>query len=118
AALAWTERVTDAAEQPRVEALAALVNAYPDFLERIDGNDLVWKDGTRMPIDDRKGAKSLQALLDDPDIKDMFAMIYPAGQKGIPPGVDFDPGRVRYLPLFKKVYGDCLKADVMANAVS
>jgi len=118
AALAWTQRATDAAEQPRVEALAALVNAYPGFLDRIDGNDLVWKDGTRMPIDDRKGAKSLQALVDDPDIKDMFAMTYPAAQKGIPPEVGFDPGRARYLPLFKKMYGDCLKTDVMANAVS
>src|SRR6267142_151032 len=25
----------------------ALLAAYPDFLERIDGNELVWKDGTR-----------------------------------------------------------------------
>jgi hypothetical protein len=34
---------------------AALIKAYPNFLDRIDGNDLVWKDGTRMVIDDGKG---------------------------------------------------------------
>ena len=38
----------------------ALVQAYPDFLDRIEGNDLVWKDGTRMRIDDGKGAKAFR----------------------------------------------------------
>lgn len=42
---------TDALTQP----LPALLETYPDFLERIDGNELVWKDGTRMRIDDGKG---------------------------------------------------------------
>ncbi|MGB7009231.1 MAG: hypothetical protein WBD97_02375, partial [Pseudolabrys sp.] len=37
------------------EASAALLKAYPDFLDRLDGNDLVWKDGTRMRIDGGKG---------------------------------------------------------------
>jgi hypothetical protein len=50
-----------------VDAASALVRAYPDFLERIETNDIVWKDGSRMPIDDGKGAKSFDAMLDDPD---------------------------------------------------
>ena len=33
------------------DASAALLKAYPDFLDRIEDNDLVWKDGTRMPLD-------------------------------------------------------------------
>jgi D-alanyl-D-alanine carboxypeptidase len=103
--------------QPAVAA-AALVKAYPDFLERVDGNDLVWKDGTRMRIDDGKGAKPFNAMLQNPDIKDMFAMKYPLGDKGLAPAVDFDPGRVRYAPLFQKMYGDCRKPDFMRNAVS
>jgi hypothetical protein len=70
-----------------------------------------------MKIDDGKGAKPFEALLDHPDVKDMFAMTYPAGDKGLAPDIDFDPGRVRYLPLFKKVYGDCLKGDISGNAV-
>jgi hypothetical protein len=96
------------------EASAALLKAYPDFLDRIDGNDLVWKDGTRMRIDagkGNKGTRPFEALLDDPDIKDMFAMTYPLGETKRAPDVNFDPGRVRYLPLFQKMYGDCRAAD-------
>jgi D-alanyl-D-alanine carboxypeptidase len=94
----------------------ALVEVYPAFLERIAGNELVWKDGTRMPIDDGKGDKSFDAMLADPDIKDMFAMTYPAGDRGIPPGVNSDPGRARYEPLFEKMYGDCRAKNLVADA--
>ena len=65
-----------ALETPRAAALATLVKAYPDFLDRIEGNDLVWKDGTRQRIDDGKPLRAkepFEAMLDDPDIKDMFA---------------------------------------------
>jgi D-alanyl-D-alanine carboxypeptidase len=105
-----------ALEEPRARAVAALVKAYPDFLERIDGNDLVWKDGTRMRIDDGKGSKTFEGMLNDPDVKDMFAMAYPAGDKGLAPDVDYDPGRIRYLPLFTKMYGDCRKSSLAADA--
>jgi len=57
-----------------------------------------------MRIDDGKGAKAFDAMLDDPDIKDMFLMKYPVGEQGLAPDVNFDPGRVRYAPLFKKIY--------------
>jgi len=80
------------------EASAALLKAYPDFLDRIEGNDLVWKDGTRMRIDGGKGAmgtRPFEAILDDPDIKDMFAFEYPVGEKGRAPDVNVDPGRAR-----------------------
>jgi hypothetical protein len=105
-----------AAQQER--PVTALISAYPSFLDRIEGNALVWKDGTRMRIDDGKGVKPFEAMLDDPDIKDMFAMPYPAGDKGIPPPSNFDPGRIRYTPFFAKVYGDCQKSDILADAVN
>jgi len=107
---------TIALEEQRRPAPAALVEAYPDFLDHIDANELVWKDGTRMRIDDGAGAKTLEAMLDAPDIKDMFAMAYPAGEKGLPPEINFDPGRVRYLPIFTKMYGDCQKSNLTADA--
>jgi D-alanyl-D-alanine carboxypeptidase len=100
----------------RAADMAALINAYPHFLERVDGNDIVWRDGTRMKIDDGRGAKTLDAMLDNADIKDMFAMRYPLGEKGIPPDVDFDPGRVRSTPFFKKMYGDCHSAGFRGSA--
>ena len=108
---------------PRQEALSAqksasaLLSAYPDFLDKIEGNTLVWKDGSQMTIDDGRGEKSFEALLDAPDVKDMFVMTYPMGESGTPPGENADPGRIRYMPLFEKMYGDCRRKDIMANAV-
>ena len=104
-----------ALDETQSGAVATLVKAYPDFLDRIDGNDLVWKDGTRQRIDDGKAAKSFEAMLDDPDIKDMFALTYPAGDKGLAPAINFDPGRIRYMPLFLKMYGDCQKTNIAAG---
>ena len=95
--------------------IATLLKAYPDFLDRIEGNELVWKDGTRMPIDDGKDAKTFEQMLDHPDIKDMFAAQYPLGDKGLPPDVNVDPGRMRNMPLFEKMYGDCKSAGFAAN---
>jgi hypothetical protein len=107
-----------AVDEPRPYALATLVKAYPDFLDRVDGNDLVWKDGTRQRIDDGKALKTFEAMLNEPDIKDMFAMTYPAGDKGLAPAVNFDPGRIRYMPLFVKMYGDCQKSNLVADAAN
>ena len=112
------ETLAQSAIEPATEGLAALVRSYPKFLDRIEGNELLWKDGTRMRVDDGKGPKPLDAMLDDPDVKDMFLMRYPLGEKGVPPEPNFDPGRVRYLPLFNKMYGDCRSAGFMANATN
>ena len=112
------ETLAQSAVEPATEGLAALVRSYPEFLDRIEGNELLWKDGTRMRVDGGKGPKPLDAMLDDPDVKDMFLMRYPLGEKGVPPEPNFDPGRVRYLPLFNKMYGDCRSAGFMANATN
>ena len=100
-----------------VDAIAArLLNAYPQFLERRDGNALVWRDGKRMTIDDRRGAKTPDALLDSPDLKDMLATPYPLGES-LPPAKDSDPGRARNNAFFFAMYGDCEKGGVTANLV-
>ncbi len=64
--------------------LEHLVAAYPDQLERIEANTLVWRDGTRMALDDGKGTKDFEAWLDHPDIEDMLAIPYPAGSAAQP----------------------------------
>src|SRR5262249_3853578 len=107
---------TNVLARPQQGGPAALLETYPDFLERIDGNELVWKDGARMRIDDGKGGKILDKMLSDPDIKAMFVMASPVGEKGLPPEKDLDPGRVRYTPLFVKMYGDCRTSNVLADA--
>ena len=60
---ASTSGFAQPATRSPADAAAALIKAYPDFLDRIEHNDLVWKDGTRMRIDDGEGAKSFDALL-------------------------------------------------------
>jgi hypothetical protein len=93
-------------------ALDALVAAYPDHLASYDAKDLVWKDGTRMPISDGRAGKTFEQLLDAPDIKDQFAYAYPLGPEVKPPGVNEDPGRIRHEAFFVKMYGDCHKGEV------
>src|SRR5262245_58411269 len=70
--------------------IAALIAQYPKHLERIDGNALVWKDGTRMVIDDGRGAKSHEVLLNTADLKDMFFSRYPLGRSELPPALNAD----------------------------
>jgi hypothetical protein len=94
---------------------ARLLDAYPGLLDRIDGNDLVWRDGTRMPLDDGKGDKPFEQWLDNPDVADMFAIPYPVGVEPKPPAKDTDPGRARTAAFFDKVYGDCREGAVEKN---
>jgi hypothetical protein len=101
-----------AAAEPMSDALDALVAAYPDHLAAHAGNDLVWKDGTRMPIADGRTHKTFQQLLEQPDIKDQFAFRYPLGPNVTPPTINEDPGRIRFEPFFLKMYGDCRKGEV------
>lgn len=93
-------------------ALDALVAAYPDHLVRYEGNDLIWKDGTRMPISDGRTGKSFEQLLDQPDIKDQFAFPYLLGPDVKTPQLNDDPGRIRFEPFFARMYGDCKKGEV------
>jgi hypothetical protein len=94
-----------------------LVAAYPEFLSGVEDGRLVWKDGTRMPIDAGRGATSPKDLLEHPDLKDMFAWPYPTGAEATAPGFEVDPGRVRFQPLFDKMYGDCAKGETSGKLV-
>lgn len=86
-----------------------LVHAYPDVVAKVDGNDLVLSDGTRLPISDGKSDKTFEEMLNSPDIGDMFAFDYPAGASPAQPAQNFDPGRIRVEALFRALYGDCRK---------
>ena len=108
--------------KPRTQAertalLDKLVAAYPDFLASHDGNTLAGRTAREMPFDDGKGEKDFETRLNSPDIEDKFYAPYPVGRAGTPPGVDIDPGRVRYEPFFVKMYGDCKKGEVTGKLV-
>jgi hypothetical protein len=94
-----------------------LVDAYPDHLSHIEGNDLVWRDGTKMVIDDNKNYTDYLQLLANADIAEQMATPYPQGEVHTPPAHNSDPGRVRHEPFFRKMYGNSAAA-VKANAVA
>ena len=94
---------------PRFDALVA---AYPTELAGYDANELIWKDGTRMPLSDGQRTKTFEQLLNAPDIYDQFAIAYPLGPELRPPRLNEDPGRIRNEAFFLKMYGDCRKGEV------
>ena len=89
-----------------------LVAAYPQALERVEDNSLVWRDGSRMAIDDGFGPKTADQRLETADIKDMLVESYPVGNAGLLPAPETDPGRARNAALFDKMYGDCRTGEV------
>jgi hypothetical protein len=99
-------------------AVDALIAAYPDHLASADGKDLIWKDGTRMPLSDGRVGKTFDQLLNEPDIDDQFAIPYPLGIKLKRPALNEDPGRIRYEPLFRKMYGHCREGQVVGKLKS
>jgi hypothetical protein len=94
---------------------ARLAAAYPGIVKGIEGNDVVFADGTKLPFDDGKGVKPAADWLEHPDIEDMFRHAYPDGAAYMTPGKDFDPGRARNEAFFTKVYGDCRKGSFDKN---
>jgi len=83
-----------------------LLRAYPGQLAPTDKpNTVAWKDGTEMVYDDGMARTTLLDLLDHPCLRDQLRMPYPAGNLDTPPAVNHDPGRVRFEPFFRKMYG-------------
>ena len=97
--------------------IKSLLGAYPDTLAGAQGNEIHFKDGTRLPFDDGKGRKEFLDLLVGPDIEDMFATPYPVGRPVMKPPLNSDPGRIRNAAFFQAMYGDCTKGEVARNLV-
>ncbi len=95
--------------------LDKLVSAYPITIDRHDDKYVYLKTGERFLISDHKVNKTFDELLAKPDIDDMFYFFYPAGTAPAQPARNYDPGRVRFEPLFVAMYGDCTKHDVTKN---
>ncbi|MEA2897048.1 MAG: hypothetical protein QOJ84_2663 [Bradyrhizobium sp.] len=94
-------------------ALDVLVAAYPDHLTSHDEKDLIWKDGTRLPLSDDRTQKTFAELLDHPSIVDQFAIPYRVGRQPGPPAFNEDPGRIRNEQFFLKMYGDCREREFL-----
>ena len=97
-------RLASAAEGAR---LARLVAAYPDHLARIDGADLVWRDGTRMATGAGRPERPFETMLRDATLADQVRQTYASGPPSGPPARDHSPGRLRNTAFFVTMYGDC-----------
>ncbi|MEJ0020781.1 MAG: M15 family metallopeptidase [Acetobacteraceae bacterium] len=93
-----------------------LLRAYPEALAGFDGADLVWRDGTRMKVDDGLPGKSMEQQLRRGSILDQLRLPYPASGALSPPPQQ-DPGRVRNKAFFDKMYGDCRAGQVAPKLV-
>jgi hypothetical protein len=99
-----------AAADPRLDALIA---SYPDKLASYTDSELIWKDGSRMPLGSEHASKSFAEMLESADIRDQFAIPYPLATTPFQaPATDEDPGRIRNDAFFLKMYGDCRKGEV------
>lgn len=98
------------AEQGRAASVDDLVRAYPEALSGFDGVNLIWRDGTRMPVGEGLPRLTGEAALEHGSILDQLALPYPAGAPLLPP--QDDPGRVRNMAFFEKMYGDCRAGQV------
>ena len=79
-----------------------LVNSY-SLVKACKDNRIILANGKIFIYDDGR-KKSFNELLNSPDIEDMFYVKYPKWWvKSLP--ANYDPGRVRFEPLFKELYG-------------
>jgi len=108
-----------AAQPPK--DLEILKSCYPGVVRSL-GQDpsgawfVALSDGTRLPYDDGR-PKSAEEALDDTDIEDMLAQIYPLGPVTAEPAPGFHPGRRRVAAFFKAAYGHNPE-EVKANLVT
>lgn len=80
--------------------------AYPQSLKLSDdASEILWRDGTRMPLDNGLTKTSFEDLLNKASIRDQVMVQYPIGWPFDPSRVASDPGRVRNEPFFRKMYG-------------
>lgn len=99
-------------------ALDALVRAYPQQLAGYDAADLIWRDGTRMPLSDGQPYKSFNEMLRHGSILDQMRLPYPVGLGNVAWGPQGDPGRIRNRAFFDKMYGNCWRGEVAPRLVS
>jgi peptidoglycan LD-endopeptidase CwlK len=83
-----------------------LVRAYPEVLSNFDGENLYWHDGSTMAIAKNLSQSQSNTDLEAPTLFDQCSTNYPLGNQYVfgQPQPN-DPGRIRNMPFFRKVYG-------------
>lgn len=115
-ALCWYSHFSKA---ELIDDLRNLQKAYPDYVISVSNQSIVWKDGTVMLATDDKPNKSIQEKIEHPALADqMTGVVYPVGVIDLHANFlqKTDPGRIRYEPFFRKMYGNS-KEEVEAHLV-
>jgi len=87
------------------DAKRQLVDAYPDFLTRAEDNAIVWRDGSTSVWDDGLAKNSFDEKLANASLADQMSLPYACGPLATPPALNDDPGRLRNIAFFRKMYG-------------
>ena len=107
-ALSSTMVTIDTTQKKKEQACTTYKRAYPEFIKAIDGDCIIWHDGTKTPISDGKeSSRTFQDRLDNATLLDQLSISYPVGSeyKSTVLQQDYDSGRLRNNDFFKKMYG-------------
>ena len=98
---------------PIPTGLLQLKKAYPNFVDCVDTESLYLKDGVCYPYDDGE-QKVMDTILVRPDIEEMMRFVYRGDATPSTPSPLDEAGRIRFEPLFKKMYGNS-ESEVRSN---
>lgn len=103
------------ADEKRDLIAACLLESYPQ-IKSIEENTIAFENGQYQILDDGR-QKTLNQKIIDPDVEDMFSMLYPIGDT-FPLPIDpiQNPGRIRNTDFFKHLYGEG-KTSIERNLV-
>ena len=87
--------------------LTKLAKAYPAFIKEISNNKLIFMDNHKINYDDGIENKTFDEMLNNPSLKNQMSIKYMKIDENpnYVPLKNEDPGRIRYEPFFKKMYG-------------
>ncbi|WP_276483286.1 M15 family metallopeptidase [Paraflavitalea pollutisoli] len=108
--------ITGVAEDTvQLQLARRLIKAYPDCIAAVQGNQVIFKNGVKLPLDDGRQKTLIQEYA-EADIEDQLRTRYVKGKTPRPAELD-DPGRIRNDSLFKVMYG-AMPAAVQRNLVT
>ncbi len=95
--------------------------AYPEVIKKVTTTEVHFFDGTILPLRHHtklsKDYSNYEEFLDNASLMNQLEQCYPLSEQYLPLPKNYDPGRARYEPFFKKMYGSSA-AEVRKKLVS
>jgi len=83
--------------------------AYPEHIKTVTDSEVIFKDGTKLPLYHHskysKDYTNFEEFLNNASLYNQLEQCYPLTEQYLPIEKNVDPGRARYEPFFKKMYG-------------